>query len=298
MWEDSSSHAWTKKEEIADLVADKVRSDLGIAGEGSSRSYDEGGMENDGEDHDIVSKSRKLEKRGIHKQRQRANFSAKIESYEDLEARMEHMKSLVRGHFDEDPARAMTRAEWEAIAEHSAKKAADAQELLRLKKNEEDALRAKAIAAQPPTPQLKITAHVAPESPIEDVFRALANGDQETEAPPDVPAEVARYIRELLTKANETKILKSATFTVTPDINAICQRMANEVHRDVLPGDSHVTATESIKDEFGLRTSATTPPGLLKVMFLAIDQASRSARVQRRLLGLGTVPAQQRPRKR
>jgi hypothetical protein len=42
----------------------------------------------------------------------------------------------------EDPDRAMTRAEWEAIAEDSAKKAADARELLRLKKNEEDALRA------------------------------------------------------------------------------------------------------------------------------------------------------------
>ena len=41
-------------------------------------------MENDDEDH--VSKSRKLEKRRIHKQKQRANFSAKIESYEDLEA--------------------------------------------------------------------------------------------------------------------------------------------------------------------------------------------------------------------
>ena len=56
MWEDSSSHAWTEKERPADLVADKVRSDLGIDGEGSSRSYDEGGTENDDEDH--VSKSR------------------------------------------------------------------------------------------------------------------------------------------------------------------------------------------------------------------------------------------------
>ena len=293
MWEDSSAHAWTEKEELADLVADKVRSDLGIDGEGSSRSYDEGGMENDDEDH--VSKSRKLEKRRMHKQKQRANFSAKIESYEDLEARMEHMESLVRGHFDEDPDRAMTRSEWEAIAEDSAKKAADGRELLRLKKREEDALRAKAVAIQPPTPQLKITAHAAPESPIDDVFGALANGGEETETPPDVPAEVARYIRGLLTEANETKILKGATFTVTPDINAICQRMANEVHRDVLPGDSHVTAMESIKDEFGLRTSATTTPGLLKVMFLAM--ACRSVRVQRRLLGLGTV-AVQRPRKR
>ena len=96
--------------------------------------------------------------------------------------------------------------------------------------------------------------------------------------------------------ANETNFLKSATFRVEPNINAICQRMANEVHKDVLPGDSHVTAMESIKDEFGLKASATAVPGLLKVMFLAM--ASRNVRVQRRLLGLGTAPAQQKPRKR
>ena len=58
---------------------------------------------------------------------------------EDLEARMEHMESLVKEHFDEDPDRAMTRVEREAIAEDSAKKlnASDARELLRLKKNED-----------------------------------------------------------------------------------------------------------------------------------------------------------------
>ena len=50
-------------------------------------------------------------------------------------------QSLVRGRFDEDPDRAMTRAEWEAIAEESAKKAADARELLCLKKKEEDELK-------------------------------------------------------------------------------------------------------------------------------------------------------------
>ena len=68
-------------------------------------------MENEGEDH--VPKSRKLERRRIHKQRQRANVPAKIESYEDPEARMEHMESLFKGHFDEDPDRGsrMTRAE-------------------------------------------------------------------------------------------------------------------------------------------------------------------------------------------
>ena len=68
----------------------------------------------------------------------------------------------------------MTRAKWEAITEDSAKKAADAQchELLRLKKKEEDELRAKAIAAQPTS--LRIMAQATPESQIDDVFGALA----------------------------------------------------------------------------------------------------------------------------
>ena len=133
MWEDSSSRAWTEKEDLADIVACRVCTDLGLDEEGSSRSYDDGGMENADEAH--VSKLRRLEKRRLPKQKQRANV--KLESYEDLEARMEHMESLIQGHFDAEPDRAissMTRAEWDAIASDSAKKASDARELLRLKK--------------------------------------------------------------------------------------------------------------------------------------------------------------------
>ena len=134
---------------------------------------------------------------------------------------MEHMESLVRGHFDEDPDRAMTRAEWEAIAKDSAKKAADACELLRLKNAVEDEQRNKAIAAQL-TP-LKIMARAPPKKTIDDGVGAWANGDEDVEAPPGVPAEVARYIRKLFTIANETKTLKGASFIVEPNINAICQ---------------------------------------------------------------------------
>ena len=49
--------------------------------------------------------------------------------------------------------------------------------------------------------------------------------------------------------------------------------------KDLLPGVSHVTAVEAIQDEFGLRASATTTPGLLKTMFAAI--ACQKIRVQR-----------------
>ena len=42
-------------------------------------------MDNEGEGH--VSKSGKVEKRRLHKQKQHAVVTAKLESYEDLEAR-------------------------------------------------------------------------------------------------------------------------------------------------------------------------------------------------------------------
>ena len=58
----------------------------------------------------------------------------------------------------------------------------------------------------------------------------------------------AAYPRQL-DDAKDHEMIKRVSFDVPPDTNALCQRMANEVHRDVLPGDSHVTAMESLKDE-------------------------------------------------
>ena len=190
MCEDTSSRAWTEKEELSEIVFCRARIDLGTEKEGSSQSCDEGGMYHDDDDH--VSKSRKLEKRRIHKQKQRANFSAKIESYDDLETRMNHMESLATGHFDEEPDRVLKRAEWEAIAEDSAKKASDARELLRLKKKEEDELKAKAITASP-APRM-IMAAVAPESPIDDVFGALVTRGEDTEIP-EIPVTANSHRR-------------------------------------------------------------------------------------------------------
>ena len=77
-------------------------------------------------------------------------------------------------------------------------------------------------------------------NPIDDVFGAL--GEEMEEAPPVVPADVClcNVIRKLLTLANDHEILKGASFNITPDTNALYQRMANEAHDDALPGDSHV----------------------------------------------------------
>ena len=199
---------------------------------------------------------------------------------------------MVKGHCDEEPDRAMTRAEWEATAEDPAKKASGARELLRLKKKEEGELKARAIAASPAPP--KTMARAAPESPIGDAFGALATGDEDKEMPA-IPAEAAQDIRKLRAIANETKILKGASFVVQPNASELCQRTANEAHKDPLPADSHVTSMEPIKGEFGLKAGATTAPGLLEAMTTAI--ACRSVRAQGRLPGLGTTPAS-RPRVR
>ena len=95
----------------------------------------------------------------------------------------------------------MARSEWEAISQGSANKAADARKLLRLKEKEEDELRATAKA----TPLL-IMAYEAPVSPTDDGFSAL---DEELwEAPPGLPLKVCRYIRKLLTLANDHEISK------------------------------------------------------------------------------------------
>ena len=114
-------------------------------------------------------------------QRQRANVSAKLQSYEDLGARMDDLESLVEGHFNADPDRAMTRSEWEAIVQDSAKKAADARELL----HEEDKMREKAKAVAAPATPRQMMAHKAPVRPIDDTFGALREGMEE--APPYVP---------------------------------------------------------------------------------------------------------------
>ena len=68
MWVDHPSRAWTENEELAEAC--RARADLGIGDEGSSRPYNEGGMDNEGQGH--VPKSREVEKRRLHKQTQRA----------------------------------------------------------------------------------------------------------------------------------------------------------------------------------------------------------------------------------
>ena len=56
---DTSPRALTEKEELVEVVASRVCTRRSIDDEGSSRSHDEGGLNNEGEDR--VSKSCKIE---------------------------------------------------------------------------------------------------------------------------------------------------------------------------------------------------------------------------------------------
>ena len=47
-------------------------------------------------------------------------------------------------------------------------------------------------------------------------------------------------------------------------------KLANLVHRQVLSDERHVANLESLKDEFGIGTTAATAPGLLKASFNAL----------------------------
>ena len=76
------------------------------------------------------------------------------------------------------------------IVVDSAKTASDTRELLRLTKKEEAEQKAKAIAMSHETPPKRM------ESPIDDGLGAWEAC--EGEATPDIPAEVAQYIRKLL----------------------------------------------------------------------------------------------------
>ena len=60
--------------------------------------------------------------------------------------------------------------------------------------------------------------------------------------------------------------------------------LARCVHKDLLSGESHGTATamESTKGQLALKASATTAPGLRRMMPTAI--ACRNVRATRRLL--------------
>ena len=179
----------------------------------------------------------------------------------------------------------MARSEWEAIAQDSAKKAADAHG--RLNKKEEGELRGKAKARAALATPLQIMAQPAAVTPIVDSSGAL--GEETGEAPPDVPAAVCLYIRKLPDRANGHGIWQGAPSHLIPICQCPLPANGQRGARRCAAGDTdrHVMPIEASKGEFSLRASATTAPGLLKMTLAAIG-----CRKIRRRLGLGTALGQ------
>ena len=74
-----------------------------------------------------------------------------------------------------------------------------------------------------------------------------------------------KHLRERLTTANSKDVLHGTkrSAPMGPIASGITKH-ANLVHRQVLSDERHVANLESLKDEFGIGTTAATTPGLLQ----------------------------------
>ena len=85
------------------------------------------------------------------------------------------------------------------------------------------------------------------------------------------PSAVLEYLRERLRAANTKEPLRATKLMAPSGIHASAiTRLSNRIHKEVLNDKSHVACLEYLKDEFGLLTSATTLPGLLKCFLKAL----------------------------
>lgn len=104
-------------------------------------------------------------------------------------------------------------------------------------------------------------------------FFASLGGD-ENPTPEETPLAVLEYLRGRLREANTKEALRATKLQAQSGAHASAiTRLSNRVHKEVLYDESHVACLdrpESLKDEFGLLTSATTAPGLLKCFLNAL----------------------------
>ena len=101
-------------------------------------------------------------------------------------------------------------------------------------------------------------------------FFASLGGD-ENPTPEETPSAVLEYLRGRLREANTKEALRATKLQAPSGAHASAiTKLSNRVHKEVLYDESHVACLESLKDEFGLLTSATTAPGLLKCFLNAL----------------------------
>ena len=96
-------------------------------------------------------------------------------------------------------------------------------------------------------------------------------GGLNTTTPDGAPSAVLGYLRERLRAANTKEPIRATKLTAPSGTHASAITMLpNHVHKEVLYDETHVACLGSLKAEFGLLTSATTAPGLLKCFLNAL----------------------------
>ena len=106
---------------------------------------------------------------------------------------------------------------------------------------------------------------------------ASLGGDDIADVPEGTPSPpaVLEYLRKRLQEANAKGALHATKLLAPSGAHASAiTRLSNRAHK-VLYDESLVACLESLKGEFGLLTSATTAPGLLKCFLNALYATTR-----------------------
>ena len=91
-----------------------------------------------------------------------------------------------------------------------------------------------------------------------------------------VPLTTLQYLRTQLTSANNKERFHETKLNA-PN-GPICSgitKLSNLIHRQILSDEMHVSNLESLKDEFGISTTAATTPGLLKAILNCLYPTDR-----------------------
>ena len=96
-----------------------------------------------------------------------------------------------------------------------------------------------------------------------------------TATPEGPPSAVLDYLRGRIRDANTKEALRATKLWAPSGVHASANasattKLSNRIHSEVLKDESHVACLESLKDKFGLLTSAITTPGLLKCFLNAL----------------------------
>lgn len=249
--------------------------DPDFIGSGASASVpsSEGGKANENEDDAEFDAA--LEKRRNDRKKKKTEQHSKLDRLVDVAARLECLEEeLGKATADKAPNEALlTCAEWEVLKQRSAEKGQNARE--RAQRDYEDRKTRRDEQEQARLDKLaKKNSRNTVARNLDGIgnggFFASLGGD-ENPTPEETPSAVLEYLRGRLREANTKEALRATKLQAPSGAHASAiTKLSNRVHKEVLYDESHVACLESLKDEFGLLTSATTAPGLLKCFLNAL----------------------------